>query len=873
MRRLHAFSLMALVVMFVLCHYSAIPASSDGVSRLHREAPTTTPTPRIDASSLDLHVSQVNVGDQNCANLQLTGSSRMWALWGARRDGWYTVQSSTFDPKTHAWSKPAVHNRPKTDAYYPFLGLAPDGTAALIHTQTERGSDGKHYNVVYARLADARSHWAPPTRIDREDGDSYNGGIARYDAIRHRWIAVWTQWDGWADRIFTVHTEANGKWDKPHPIDAGRMNGYSPSLALNSKGNAAVAWFQLDSSRGHLQDEVYMTVQRNDGRWSVPQEVAVDRGIGSYAQVVCDANDTFQAFWLQSDAVSGFHLWTAQLDEAGHVTVPTRMVEGTRGQMRLTDRPAIAVSPSGLLACAWSEADARHSRIYVRIRRGTTWEKALALDNWPSAATCPALATDTRGNLIATWRQEEKGVPRIRCAWYDNDCHLWSEPFSLNTNTTAKYFAPKIRGIIPPRPSDPCCAISCKPGYALERPQIRLTDDGRAVCAWIMQDRGQLKVFSADFRPRLEMSVSNVVERWITGPFFGPPTPMPDSEPTPTAVMAPTPPGEIAKHVTIAEVQGLREPLALDRFVSQVFGGERVVDDLAFACTVARRLRHADRGGDTETDPQQLASDLKGRGQWTSIDFGVDNGKRRVASPEEERKWFCDTASYKLLAVCPRFNEKDPELRIIYHRGEDTNDEHVFDTGRAVYYMFIFHYHGSDAVAFIRDVRALDGTDAKVLALVSRWAQRGFFHSVKASCSSRVNEGADWVWFQMTLGPARFVNMRVATEADPRKMRSIGVVSYSVYDDQVVDNSSRTVRRSMSNAFTCAQCHTRMSAAHQLADIKTPNALLDSLRTPTTFVHMRRNFNPALPSVKSNYLTSWERLQLELYTAHRGSAF
>ena len=139
----------------------------------------------------------------------------------------------------------------------------------------------------------AGAAWSGAELIEtQDDGDTYDPEIAinaNGDAV-----AVWSQWDGGPDSIWTSRfTLAGGSWSSPALLDS---DAFSASVAIDANGNAIAVWAAYDDVTG--RSDIYAS--RYAAGWSEAQRVeSYDGGNAGEPRIALDARGNGIAVWSQ----------------------------------------------------------------------------------------------------------------------------------------------------------------------------------------------------------------------------------------------------------------------------------------------------------------------------------------------------------------------------------------------------------------------------------------------------------------------------------------------------------------------------------------------------------------------------------------------
>jgi hypothetical protein len=193
----------------------------------------------------------------------------------------------------------------------------------------------------------------------------------------------------------------------PQIIQSDRtVNADESQLAFDANGNAVVAWTQ--------SGEVFTSRYTLDQGWSA--SVAISNGIEGYQPSVSvnSSGDTFVA-WTQV-VVSGTDdhgiprtrgiNWVANFDVADGWGSPV-LLQDPNGFN--SANVSLAADDAGNALAIWSESNGSFYRIYTnRYQADTGWVRRKVIDSTNTvAATNPHIATTSAGDAIAIWQQTD----------------------------------------------------------------------------------------------------------------------------------------------------------------------------------------------------------------------------------------------------------------------------------------------------------------------------------------------------------------------------------------------------------------------------------------------------------------------------------
>ena len=216
-------------------------------------------------------------------------------------------------------------------------------------------SDGSKWRIYSNYSTDGGATWQGAQLIEDNAGfDGYGAQVALSGSTA---VAVWSQWDGSNDRIYSNYsTDGGATWQGAQPIEGNAgFNGYNTQVALS--GSIAVAvWEQWDGSNYHIHSN-YST----DGgaTWHSAQPIEDNAGFSAYGPQVALSGSTAVAVWRQKDGSNDRIYWNYSTD-GGATWHSAQLIDnaGFDG-----DDPQVALSGSIAVAVWWQD-DGSNERIY-----------------------------------------------------------------------------------------------------------------------------------------------------------------------------------------------------------------------------------------------------------------------------------------------------------------------------------------------------------------------------------------------------------------------------------------------------------------------------------------------------------------------------
>lgn len=268
--------------------------------------------------------------------------------WAAGTYGTGTLSAKTADANGN-WSLPVqlVAGTAPGRAYsYPALAIGPQGDAVIAAENTTYISPTTTYAfAVYARAANASS-WTGTTLLGPVTNYQIQTAEVAFDPQNRPTVMVV---HGYATFELSAWTRSDGTWSAKQTVDSGTSTPYEFSFALDSNGNAQVAyWFTNYSMKASSRSAGYPT-------WSSPATLLASCAVtprGDAPSVAFDAQD---------NALIGF--------TCGSTQYTLQRLAGSSSYAAFTG-PAGAsgvsytTDPNGYLIATWTANGATFTSVY-----------------------------------------------------------------------------------------------------------------------------------------------------------------------------------------------------------------------------------------------------------------------------------------------------------------------------------------------------------------------------------------------------------------------------------------------------------------------------------------------------------------------------
>ena len=286
------------------------------------------------------------------------------------------------------------------DTWPPQVAMDADGNAMAVWTQHEGD-----VHKLYASYAAVGQLWQQPILVAQGAGSVTVPQIA-FDAQGIA-IATWQQLHNGVNSIFASHFIPGLSWQTAVPLELDDVNNaYDPQLAVDSYGNAVVAWRQDNNGLSTIFANRYIVGLGWQGAELLDTKTVgeADAGYAYDAQVAMDERGNAMVVWQRHAA------------NDGPGSIYARRYDATLGWLGLelletapesANNPRIAMNVLGIATVVWRQFDGNHYSLYTnRYNPLSGWEGVEAVQLASQGnIDVPQVAIDTQGNTTIVWQQ------------------------------------------------------------------------------------------------------------------------------------------------------------------------------------------------------------------------------------------------------------------------------------------------------------------------------------------------------------------------------------------------------------------------------------------------------------------------------------
>ena len=199
----------------------------------------------------------------------------IWANRYTAGSGWGTAELIETDNAGHA--------------QYPQVAMDTKGNAIAVWYQ----SDGTRDNI-WANRYTAGSGWGTAQLIETENlGNAVFPTIA-IDPFGNA-IAIWYQSDGTWFNIWANRYTAGSGWGTAEVIETGSGSSYNPKIAFDIFGNAIAVWYQYDGTLNKIWTNRYTA----GSGWGTAEHIETESGSAAYPQIAFDPSGNAITVWME----------------------------------------------------------------------------------------------------------------------------------------------------------------------------------------------------------------------------------------------------------------------------------------------------------------------------------------------------------------------------------------------------------------------------------------------------------------------------------------------------------------------------------------------------------------------------------------------
>lgn len=316
------------------------------------------------------------------------------ALFGLAVGGLTMGCASRTSPATVERWQPTVDVSPAGDfAFAPDVAVDASGNGTAVWVNA-RGSVGS--GIVQSAVRPAGGGWQAPTNLSTAGVDGLSPQVAVN--ARGEAVAVWLDTTG--SIVMGAARTADGTWQPATKVSGGgaAASTSTPRVAIDAHGDGVTIWPRSRANENVLQAAIY----RNGVGWQEHVDVAELSATGhpSFAgpQLGVDAHGNATVVWTHVRAGNMGVVRATTQAAGGDWRAP---IDLSRRDARAADAH-VAIGGRGTMAVVWTDFNAGNGVVQGAVRRpGEAWQAPRALSGAPAGGA--DVAVDGHDNAIAVW--------------------------------------------------------------------------------------------------------------------------------------------------------------------------------------------------------------------------------------------------------------------------------------------------------------------------------------------------------------------------------------------------------------------------------------------------------------------------------------
>jgi hypothetical protein len=323
-------------------------------------------------------------------------------IW-QRSTGHDSVVQAAVRPAGGSWSEPMALSGPEEVAFNPDVAARSGNITAVWTVLRDRRTE------IVSSYRTVSGSWAPAQTLSGPVGNTSAPVVAVDDEGGA--VAAWR----WSDGAFLVVQASvrspEGAWSAPEVLSAPGRSASQPQVAMDAKGNAAVAWIRNNGSWLAAQ----VASRPAGGGWEAVQNLTQRGGNARQLDVTMNSRGDAVAMWVQGRLQASADLLSAFRAAGSHRWIRARVSDGWS---RLGAR--IALDEQGNATAVWSSSWTISASFKPA---GEPWQDNYLLSNFEHYSAAPVVTTQRSENATALWlsrdRESEEADDFVDTVSYD----------------------------------------------------------------------------------------------------------------------------------------------------------------------------------------------------------------------------------------------------------------------------------------------------------------------------------------------------------------------------------------------------------------------------------------------------------------------
>ena len=284
--------------------------------------------------------------------------------------------------------------------------------------------------AIFAAGYSPQTGWAAPEKVTGDYPDIVLARVAADGNGNPTILWLRDQFPSLTQTLYHTNRTAGGVWS-PSVVVAEQVlvpgvtvaiKQMDFDIAVDSDGNAIAAWMQGQGDG--TTRAVFARRYTPAGGWEDITRLMLDGPDGGFAmQLAMDSQGNAFVAWYQFDGLAAYGIWTARFDRAAGWSELDVISSPTFAFGEDSTNPKLAFDQSGNAIAIWNKYDFFLNRTVVRANRynrDTGWGKDETISSGIGVAFFTTLAVSTGGRATAVWSEEEIGdgsSPAITRIW------------------------------------------------------------------------------------------------------------------------------------------------------------------------------------------------------------------------------------------------------------------------------------------------------------------------------------------------------------------------------------------------------------------------------------------------------------------------
>jgi len=283
---------------------------------------------------------------------------------------------------------------------YPAIATDSSGNIHVVWEDSTPGND----EIYYKRSTDGGSSWTTK-RLTWNAGSSYIPAIAT-DSSGNIHVVWYDYTPGNAEIYYKRSTDGGSSWQPTKRLTWNAGDSLWPSIATDPSGNIHIVW--VDETPGNW--EIYYKRSTDGGSSWTTKRLTWNAGYSYEPAIATDPSGNIHIVWVD-ETPGNVEIYYKRSTDGGS-SWTTKRLTWNSGDSGLQ---AIATDPSGNIYVVWMDDTPGNREIYYKRSTdgGSSWQSTKRLTWNAGFSQCPAIVTDSSGNIHVVWEDTTPGNAEI----------------------------------------------------------------------------------------------------------------------------------------------------------------------------------------------------------------------------------------------------------------------------------------------------------------------------------------------------------------------------------------------------------------------------------------------------------------------------